>query len=274
MARYKKSLGQHILKQPEYLRRIVEAAGVPRGGRVLEIGPGPGNLTCLLAEAVGPEGVVQAVELDADWQEPLAAVVREHPWVRVAWGDVLRADLEDLLGAEGTPGPWWVVANIPYYITTPIIEMLIAHRALFRGMALLMQREVARRVACSRGRESGSLSHFVQYHCRASVAFDVPAGAFVPPPEVESALLLLEVRDVPAVVAPEQPLFQLIRAAFAGRRKMLRKSLRSLPGLGAPEVLEHLFEAAGVAGDARPEELDIEQFAALARAWRGEPTAG
>lgn len=277
MSRYKKSLGQHILEDASILRRIVQAAAVPRGGRVLEIGAGPGNLTRVIADAVGPQGTVVSVELDTDWQVPLGAVVEEHPWVRVAWGDVLRADLDELLGQDATetPGAWTVVANIPYYITTPIIEMLIARRSLFSRMALLMQREVARRVACVRGRESGSLSHFVQYHCQASVAFDVPAQAFVPPPEVESALLLLEVREGPPVTAPEDILFRIIHTTFRERRKMLRKSLRSLPGLGVPAEVEKMLASAGVAGESRPEELSLEQFAALARACHERaPTSG
>ncbi|MBM3460613.1 MAG: ribosomal RNA small subunit methyltransferase A [Armatimonadetes bacterium] len=249
--RLKKRLGQHLLTAPGWLERIVATAAVQPGDGVLEIGPGPGNLTRLLADAVGPTGRVLALELDTDWKPRLEALCASHPQVSVLWCDALEADLDMLDG-------WRVVANIPYYITAPLVEKLLVARARFTSLALLMQKEVALRLHAQRGREVGAISYFVHYHCATEVALTVPAEAFTPPPKVDSALLLLRpLEERPVAVAPER-LFPLIRAAFETRRKMLRGSLR---GYG-----EAIFRDSGVAGDRRPEDLTLEEFARLASA--------
>lgn len=251
--RLKKRLGQHLLA-PEWVRRIVDLAAVAPGERILEIGPGPGNMTRLLADAVGPSGRVVAVELDQDWRSALAAM---PPQVQVVWGDVLQIDLREVL----PDAQWRVVANIPYYLTAPLLERLIELRERIPRMALLMQKEVAERLDARSGRDVGAVSHFVHLHFDTRIALEVPAGAFTPPPEVESALLLLERREAPAVSVPPEILFPVIRTAFAGRRKMLRRSLR-----GLSDALDMAFERAGVAGERRPEDLTLQEWDALARA--------
>lgn len=259
--RLKKRLGQHILTDTDVLRAIVAAAGVEPGDRVLEIGPGPGNLTRLLTDAVGSTGSVLAVELDRAWHGPLERLQAERPWLRVVWEDALRVHLESPLSAPGAP--WKAVANIPYYITTPLVERLLSLRRHFSRLALLVQKEVALRMDAVRGRDAGSVSHFVHYHCETQIPFEVSAAAFHPPPQVDSALLVLIPRERPPVAVDEERLFAVIHLAFAGRRKMLRRSLR---GLASPEALENALERAEVCGDRRPEDLTIEEFAALAEA--------
>lgn len=248
-------LGQHFLKDRGIIRRILSEAGIGPEDRVLEIGPGRGALTRDLAESAGH---VLAVELDP----ALAAALPPLPRLQVVQADILEVDLEALLAPHDD---WKVVANLPYYITTPILEKLLTQgRSRIRSMWVMVQREVAERMAARGTRESGSLSHFVQYHADTKVLFRVPPGAFAPPPEVDSAVVRLLVHRTPPVEAPERLLFTLVRAAFNGRRKTLRKSLAGLlPDAGAA------LERAGIDPMRRPETLTLEEFAALARAAAG-----
>jgi 16S rRNA (adenine1518-N6/adenine1519-N6)-dimethyltransferase len=253
-ARLKKSLGQHLLTDATILERIVEVAGVRAGDSVLEIGAGPGNLSALLAAGVGTSGRVVAVEIDTDWRARLEGVAGRFPQLSIAWGDVLALDLPELVGTQARG---LCVGNIPYYITAPIIERLIEQRSHFRRMALLMQADVADRIATLRGRDIGPISYYVQYHCEVEVPLRVPASAFQPPPQVESAVLVMTPRDEAPVAGDAGIIFKLIRTAFGNRRKMLRVTLR-----------EHLaaLEQARIDATKRPEELDLSDFAALARA--------
>jgi len=258
--RLKKHLGQHLLEDPATLSEIAEAAGVREGDAVFEIGPGPGTLTAVLAQRVGAEGRVLAVELDRDWHGRLDAVRRTCPWVEVQWGDALALDLDGLLEGPG----WRCVANIPYYITSPLVQKLVEARAHFSVMALLMQREVAVRIDATRGRDVGPLSHYVHYHARTEVALDVPASAFRPPPKVASALLVLRPLAAPPVDVPFEMLRPLIATAFSARRKMLRSTLRALmPGEGE---VESWLRRAEIAPTARAEDLGLDDFARLVRA--------
>lgn len=254
----KKRLGQHILESPAMLDAIVDAAGVVAGDSVLEIGPGPGTLTRALAEKVGEHGRVLAVELDRDWQSPLDGVQRAFPQVHVRWEDALSTDLDATLGGA----TWRCVANIPYYITSPLVQKLIEARAHFCVVALLMQKEVAERLHARRGRDVGTLSHYVQYHCDTEIALEIAPTAFRPPPKVDSALLLLRPLAAPRVDMPYARLRPIIAAAFGARRKMLRGSLRALAGAGGQ--VELWLAAAGVSPTARPEELDLDDWARLA----------
>jgi 16S rRNA (adenine1518-N6/adenine1519-N6)-dimethyltransferase len=254
--RLKKHLGQHILRDRAILAAIVDAAAVGPRDRVLEIGPGPGTLTAVLAERAAE---VLAVELDTAFRADLGRLAERHPSLRVHFGDVLEIDLPTLLDG----GLWKCVANIPYYITSPLVARLLDERGRFSLLALLMQKEVAERIDARRGRDVGPLSYFVQYHARTRVALTVPAAAFTPPPKVESALLVLEPRERPLVDVAYERIRPIVVAAFAARRKMLRGSLRGLPGMD-PARLEGWLRAAGVPPEARPEELSLEDFGRLA----------
>lgn len=257
-AQLKKRLGQHILESPATLGAIVDAAGVVVGDSVLEIGPGPGTLTRALAERVGPTGRVLAVELDRDWQGALDTLTRAVPQVQVRWEDALNTDLGAVLGGAG----WRCVANIPYYITSPLVQKLIEGRAHFRVIALLMQKEVAERLHARRGRDVGTVSHYVQYHADTDIALEIAPTAFRPPPKVDSALLLLRPLDSPRVDVPYERMRPIIATAFGARRKMLRGTLRALAG--DPVATDSWLAAAGVSPTARAEELDLTDWARLA----------
>lgn len=243
-------LGQHFLNDPEFIDRILEAASPQKDERILEIGPGRGAITypLLLSGAR-----VLAVELDAE----LAGKLKPSPGLVVVQQDFLQADLSQLLGEPG----WKVVANLPYYITTPILEKLLTQsNGLIDEMWLMMQHEVAERIVSPATRESGSLTHFVEFYARASYLFKLPPTAFQPPPEVHSAVVHFKLHPPPPDCQPKR-FFQILRQAFSQRRKMLRASLR---GLVAPES----FEAAGVGSDRRPETLTFDDFLRLERCSR------
>lgn len=262
----KKRLGQHLLVDSAVLDAIEEVAGTRAGDRVLEIGPGPGNLTARLADAVRPQGRVVAIELDRSWASRLNRACSGRPHVKVVWNNALEVDLAALLGEDG---PWKCVANIPYYITSPIVQKLLDARRLFSLFALLMQKEVATRLHATSGREVGMLSHFVHYHCETRIAFDVPASAFRPPPTVDSALLVMEPLSAPPVDVPFDSLRPIIQAAFSARRRMLRGTLRALPSMETTDAVDGWLSRAGIHPQARPEQLTLDDFARLAMTRRG-----
>lgn len=244
-------LGQHFLHDPEIIEKILAAARVQPGESILEIGPGKGALTLPLSLS-GAQ--VLAVELD----ESLAGKLRGVARVEVVHQDILQVELRELL--RGSP-VWKVVANLPYYITTPILEKLLSQgHGLISEMWLMMQHEVAERIVSPARRQSGSLTHFVRYHARAEYLFRVPPGAFLPPPEVDSAVVYFQLTEPPED-CQQRRFFQILQRAFAQRRKMLRTSLKGL-------VHEEHFGRAGVASDRRPETLHFEEFLALERASR------
>lgn len=243
-------LGQHFLHDSEIIERIITAASPGAGQSILEIGPGRGALTYPLAMSGAR---VLAVELDPE----LAAKVKPATGLEVVCQDILQADLAQLLGRGG----WKVVANLPYYITTPILERLLsAGHGLIDEMWLMMQHEVGERIVSPGKRQSGSLTHFVRFHAQAEYLFRVPPGAFLPPPEVDSAVLHFRLHDPPSECRPKR-FFEILRRAFAQRRKMLRSSLRGL-------INDAQFAAAGVEPQRRPETLLFEDFVRLEQSSR------
>lgn len=245
-------MGQNFLYDPSILRRIIQAARLIDKDTVVEIGPGPGRLTAMLSVAAGR---VIAIELDRGLYERLRAAPPGTGNVELVWGDALKFPYENIRG------PFKVVSNIPYHITTPIIFRLLEHRDRLVSMTLTVQKEVARRVAASPGgRDYGVLSLMVQYHGRASMEFAIPRGAFRPVPKVDSACLHVEVYGRPAVdVKDEGLLFTVIRAAFSQRRKTVYNALkRAFPGVG------DALKAAGIEHMRRPETLGLGEFALLA----------
>jgi 16S rRNA (adenine1518-N6/adenine1519-N6)-dimethyltransferase len=263
--RPKKSLGQHFLADPNTARRVVALAGVSAGDAVLEIGPGLGSLTLALRERGAH---VLAIELDAR----LAAVVREVVAgevgsgtdagdVDVQVGDAVTADLAALLA----PRPEWAcVSNLPYNVAVPVVVRLLEDAPAVGQILVMVQREVGERLAAGPGdSEYGAVSVKVAYHAEAELVGVVPPTVFVPRPKVDSALVAMRRRAEPPVRVPsERALFELVRAGFAQRRKMLRRSLQPVLGDRAVRVLD----AAGVSPTVRAEVLGLEQWAALARA--------
>ena len=259
--RARHALSQNFLADADVLTRILAEADPQPGGGVLEIGPGLGLLTGgLLASGAA----VTAVELDSG----LAAFVRDRfspeiadGQLRLVEGDALDHDLTRLVAP-----PYDVVANIPYHITSPILHALLGGTPRPRRMVLMVQREVAERIAAPPGKMS-YLSVFVQYHARVRVAFAVPPEAFEPEPAVESAVIVVEpyAADDRSARDEEDELWRLVQAAFRERRKMLHNVLaRQLP-IDAARV-DAALAAAGIAADRRPQTLDVGEWLALREA--------
>jgi 16S rRNA (adenine1518-N6/adenine1519-N6)-dimethyltransferase len=256
----RKRLGQHFLSDPRILERIADAVAPQPGETILEIGPGRGGLTDLLAARATR---LIAVELD----RALAARLRERyaaqPHVSVVEADVLDIDLGAVAG-----GPFALVGNVPYYITTPILFHAL-HRPRPDRAVYLVQREVAERIVAPAGSESyGALSVNVQALARAEILFRVSAGAFQPPPRVESAVIRVTPRPDPVVDAEYEETYRvLVQAAFGLRRKQMRRVLRTIRGISAEQAEVVLHEAA-IDADCRPETLTPGDFARLLRVLR------
>ena len=251
----KKRFGQNFLTDPTILDRIVDVAGVEQGTRVLEVGPGPGGLTTRLL-AAGAD--VVAVEQDRDLVGHLRSAFPATATLRVVEGDALEPVLFDALGRP----PRRVVANLPYNIATPILMRLVEAEDPPPVMALMFQLEVAQRIVAVGGtRQFGPLAIATQMTYRTEIAMRLKPGAFHPAPKVDSAVVRLE-RLARPLVEPElqSAVRHIARTAFMMRRKMLRKSLRSL----ADDPIAWL-EAAGVEPTARPDELTIDDYRTLAR---------
>jgi 16S rRNA (adenine1518-N6/adenine1519-N6)-dimethyltransferase len=253
----RKSLGQHFLSDPRILGRIADALAPRPDETVIEIGPGRGSLTEILRERAGR---VIAIEVD----RALAAILRERYTgtnVEIVEADVLKTDLGSVAN-----GPYALVGNVPYYITTPILFHALqpprASRAVY-----LVQREVADRMAAAPGaREYGALSANLQALATPEIMFRVPAGAFQPPPKVDSAVIRVTPRSDPVVTSDEeQPFRELVQAAFGFRRKQMRRVVRQLKPMLAEEA-DALLDRAGIEPEARPETITPTQFAALLKA--------
>jgi 16S rRNA (adenine1518-N6/adenine1519-N6)-dimethyltransferase len=254
-----RALGQNFVADPNTVRRIARLAGVGPGDQVVEIGAGLGSLSLALAET---GAAVTAIEIDRYLVPVLRAEVEPHG-VRVIEGDALRLDWDAVLGhSDGpSPGPWVLVANLPYNVATPLVADLLDYVPAIGRMLIMVQREVGERLAAGPGDAAyGAVSVKVAYWATARVVGRVPANVFLPRPNVESVLVSVERRPVPAVdpeLAPATAIFPLVRAGFAQRRKMLRRSLEGL-------VTAEVFDRAGVDPAARPEELDVVAWGRLA----------
>jgi len=257
--RMSKKLGQNFLIDENVVNNIVDAAGIKPGDAVLEIGPGIGTLTQGLAEAGAH---VTAVEIDRRLIEVLSKTLEGYENVRVVHGDILRIDISETVGAP----QYKVVANLPYYITTPIIMGLLEARMPIEVLVTMVQKEVAQRMVASPGtKDYGSLSVAVQYYTKAEIMFIVKPDSFIPPPAVESAVIRCTILDKPPVDVDEKIFFRVVKAAFAQRRKTLLNTLKTS---GVPvETLKVILAKAGIDGTRRGETLSIQEFAALSNNW-------
>ncbi|MFW5438597.1 16S rRNA (adenine(1518)-N(6)/adenine(1519)-N(6))-dimethyltransferase RsmA [Paenibacillus apiarius] len=261
---FKKSLGQNFLVDMNVMRRIVDAAELDAATGALEIGPGIGALTEQLAKRTGR---VAAVEIDQRLIPILDEVMEPYPNVQVVHGDVLKVNLRELFreqfhGVEKVS----VVANLPYYVTTPIMMKLLEERLPLKHIVVMIQKEVAERMAASPGgKEYGSLSVAVQYYAVPELVCTVPGTVFIPQPNVESAVIRLRVREEPLVqVADEQRLFEVVQASFAQRRKTLWNNLKARYGnVCGTESLAEAVASAGIEPTRRGETLSLEEFARL-----------
>ncbi|MCE5172424.1 16S rRNA (adenine(1518)-N(6)/adenine(1519)-N(6))-dimethyltransferase RsmA [Paenibacillus profundus] len=261
---FKKSLGQNFLIDMNIMRRIVDAAELDASTGALEIGPGIGALTEQLAKRAGR---VAAVEIDQRLIPILDEVMEPYPNVQVVHGDVLKVDLQELFreqfhGMDKVS----VVANLPYYVTTPIMMKLLEEQLPLKHIVVMIQKEVAERMAASPGgKDYGSLSVAVQYYAEPELICTVPGTVFIPQPNVESTVIRLRVREEPPVqVADEQHLFEVVRASFAQRRKTLWNNLKARYGsVCGTDALAEAVATAGIEPTRRGETLSLEEFARL-----------
>jgi 16S rRNA (adenine1518-N6/adenine1519-N6)-dimethyltransferase len=255
----RKSLGQNFLVDENIISRIIQAAQITKDDTVIEIGPGMGAMTKDLAVAAGR---VIAIELDERLFRKLKAELKDADNLDLILGDALTFPYESL------PGPVKVAANLPYYISTPIITRLIDARENISAMVLMLQKEVAQRITAKPGgKEYGYLSVMVQLWTEAVNLFDVPKEAFTPVPKVDSAVVRLKVRGAPAVRVPDLVFFEkVVSAAFSQRRKTLRNSLKN-SGVTEPSRFDAAMELAlksGIDPMRRAETLSLSEFATLA----------
>ena len=265
---FSKSMGQNFLIDPEVPRRIAEASGADAGCGVLEIGPGIGPLTAELAQRAGK---VVAVELDRALLPVLAETMAPYPNVEIVPGDVLKLDLAALAAEKFSGLTPLVCANLPYNITSPVLESLV-ETPCFTAFTVMIQREVARRLCAPQGSSDGSsFSLFLQYHMEVEPLFDVPPEKFLPSPTVTSAVIRCVRRERPAVdVEDEAFFFKVLRGGFLLRRKTLANSLSAaLPNL-PKETIQRVIAQVGLPADVRGERLRLEEFAALAAALERE----
>lgn len=263
--RASKRLGQNFLVDAGVVRAIVDAADLSPADTVLEIGPGIGTLTQGLAESGAR---IVAVELDKKLPAVLAETLKGYDNVTVVPGDILKLDILRILNL-GAGERFKVVANLPYYITTPILMALLEQHLPIERMVTMVQKEVAVRMTARPGsKDYGALSVAVQYHTDARIVMDVPPRAFMPAPEVTSAVIACRVREMPAVHPSDEKLFfRLVRAAFGQRRKTL---LNALTGAGlTKELCRAGLAAAGIAESLRGEQLSLADFARLSDAVGG-----
>jgi len=258
--RPKKSLGQNFLVDETALARIAAAADLAASDTVLEIGPGLGSLTRHLASAARR---VVAVELDEAMLPALRQTLQACANVEIVHGDILKYALT--ASRNGLPPGYKVVANIPYYITSALIRHLLEADVRPSLIVLTVQREVAERICAGPG-DMSLLAVSVQFYCAPRLVARIPAGAFYPPPEVDSAVLKLDVFTQPAVaVADTDHFFQVVKAGFSQKRKQLRNSLSAGLHLESRKADELLFRA-GIDPKRRAETLTLEEWGALARA--------
>ncbi|MCR5477324.1 MAG: 16S rRNA (adenine(1518)-N(6)/adenine(1519)-N(6))-dimethyltransferase RsmA [Lachnospiraceae bacterium] len=260
--RIQKKYGQNFLIDPHVLERIVTEAQVGPEDLVVEIGPGLGSLTQHLAEHAGE---VVAVEIDRNLIPILEETLAEYHNVTVLNEDILKVDLTQLSHDHGDR-PLKVVANLPYYITTPIVMGLLESRVPLKSITVMVQKEVADRMQVGPGtKDYGALSLAVQYYAKPEIVANVPPNCFIPRPNVGSAVIRLTLHDAPPVrVRDEKRMFALIRAAFGQRRKTLANALSNAPEIrvSREQVTKALGEL-GLSETIRGEALTLEQFAGL-----------
>lgn len=258
---FSKALGQNFLINPSVCPRMAELSGAGEGVGVIEIGPGIGVLTnelCQLADKV------VAVELDKRLIPVLGETLAEYDNVKVINADVLELDLNKLIEDEFLGMEVVICANLPYYITSPVIMKLLEDKLPITAITVMVQKEAAQRICAPVGsRESGAVTVSVNYYAEPSLQFHVSAGSFMPAPKVDSAVIRLDVRKEPPVITDEEKFFKVVKAAFSQRRKVISNSLSSGLKMSKDEI-NKVLAAANVPSNARAEKLSLDDFAAIA----------
>ena len=261
---FQKKFGQNFLIDTTVLDRIISSAEITKEDCVLEIGPGIGTMTQYLAERAGS---VVAVEIDKALIPILEETLQDYDNVTVINDDILKVDINRLVEEKNGGRPIKVVANLPYYITTPIIMGLFESRVPLKSITIMVQKEVADRMQVGPGtKDYGALSLAVQYYAKPQILLNVPASCFMPRPNVDSAVIQLTRYEKPPVeVADEHLMFRLIRASFNQRRKTMTNSVGNSPELSvSKEQMAAALEKCGLSATVRGEALTLAQFAELA----------
>jgi len=255
-----KKLGQNFLIKRGIVDEIVHAAELTPGEPVLEVGPGIGTLTQGLAQS-GAD--VTAIELDRRLLEVLDTTLASYDNVRIIHGDVLKLDVPSIMNHK----PFKVVANLPYYITTPIIMSLLESKLPIERLVVMVQKEVALRMVAKPGtKDYGALSVAVQYYTEPDIVLDVPPKSFLPAPAVTSSVIRCVLRDKPPVdVIDEKLFFRVVKAGFAQRRKTFSNTMKTT-GLSKDRI-EELLAKANIDGQRRGETFTLQEFADVANAW-------
>ena len=255
-----KKLGQNFLIKRGIVDEIVHAAELTPGEPVLEVGPGIGTLTQGLAQS-GAD--VTAIELDRRLLEVLDTTLASYDNVRIIHGDVLKLDVPSIMNHK----PFKVVANLPYYITTPIIMSLLESKLPIERLVVMVQKEVALRMVAKPGtKDYGALSVAVQYYTQPDIVLDVPPKSFLPAPAVTSSVIRCVLRDKPPVdVIDEKLFFRVVKAGFAQRRKTFSNTMKTT-GLSKDRI-EELLAKANIDGQRRGETFTLQEFADVANAW-------
>ena len=258
---FSKALGQNFLINPSVCPRMAELSGAKSGVGVVEIGPGIGVLTnelCKLADKV------VAVELDKRLLPVLDETLAEYDNIKVINADVMELDLNALIADEFEGMDVVVCANLPYYITSPIIMKLLEDKLPIKAITVMVQKEAAQRICAEVGsRMSGAVTVSVNYYAKPSMLFSVSAGSFMPVPKVDSAAIRLDILSKPPVQTNEKKFFAVIKAAFSQRRKVISNSLSSGLSLSKEKTLE-ILKSANVPSNARAEKLSLDDFANIA----------
>ncbi|MBQ4569818.1 MAG: 16S rRNA (adenine(1518)-N(6)/adenine(1519)-N(6))-dimethyltransferase RsmA [Ruminococcus sp.] len=261
---FSKALGQNFIVNPSVCPRMAEMCGADKECGVLEVGPGIGVLTNELCKVAKK---VVAVELDKRLPDILAKTLADHNNVKIISGDIMELDLHKLIEEEFEGMDVVVCANLPYYITSPVIMKLLEERLPIKALTVMVQKEAADRLCAQMGtRAAGAVTAAVRYYSEPQLLFKVSAGSFMPAPKVDSAVIRLDVhRDKKLDVKDEKLYFRVVRGAFSQRRKTVSNSLSSVLSIEKPKVMNAL-RSAGISPTARAEQLSLEDFARLANA--------
>lgn len=261
--RFTKSLGQNFIIDENVLKKIVNYADITKSDFVLEIGPGAGTMTRELAERAR---FVAAVEIDKRLIPVLDETIGNYDNVKIINADILKLDVKELIPSDFAAENIKIVANLPYYITTPIIMKILEEGCPFNKMVMLVQKEVAERIEASPGtKDYGALSVAVRYYARPVLVGKVSPGVFMPPPKVDSMILGLEKRETPPVeIMNKELFFKIVKAVFNQRRKTLLNALHS-SGIVATEkdTLSEMLSGIGIDANRRGETLSMDEFGSL-----------
>lgn len=261
---FSKSLGQNFLINPSVCPKMAEQSGAKKGVGVIEVGPGIGVLTCQLAERADR---VVAIELDKRLLPVLDETLAEYDNIKIINDDILKIDLKRLIETEFSGMEVVVCANLPYYITSPVIMKLLEDRLPINALTVMVQKEAAQRICAEVGtRQSGAVTVAVNYYAKPQILFGVSAGSFMPAPKVDSAVIRLDILKEPCVqVEDEELFFKVVKAAFSQRRKTLPNSLSAGLQISKLTVTDALNRA-NVPVNYRAEQLTMEQLAKISNA--------